>query len=49
MTEIVSTVVVAIHPSLDVEGCIRAFASTFVQNDQRNFPNMTDVWSVTCL
>lgn len=42
MSEIISTVVVAIHPSLDVEGCIRAFASTFVQNDQRNFPNLTE-------
>lgn len=41
MSEIISTVVVAIHPSLDVEKAIAAFSSTYVQNDMRVLPNTT--------
>lgn len=41
MSEIVSTVVLVAHATMNVDAAVRAFSSTYVQTDLRNLPHST--------
>ena len=41
MSEIVSTVVLVAHASMNVDAAVQAFSSTYVQTDLRNLPHST--------
>lgn len=41
MTDIVSTVVLMAHPTMNVDAALQAFSSTYVQTDLRNLPLST--------
>lgn len=41
MSEIVSTVVLMAHASMNVDAAVQAFSSTYVQTDLRNLPHST--------
>jgi hypothetical protein len=41
MSEIVSTVVLVAHATMNVDAAVQAFSSTYVQTDLRNLPHST--------